>query len=64
MFVALTRPGVPGDLEGAFNGLLRIKVKLPGTKKGGKEVEATVQLRLCSGNGEEVPVAFSPGEGR
>lgn len=47
VFVALTRPGVPGDLEGDFNGLLRIKVKLPRAKEGGKEVEATVRLRHC-----------------
>lgn len=52
MFTALTRPGVSGDLEGAFNALVRIKLKLPGTRESGEEVKAEVQLRLCSGNGE------------
>lgn len=40
--VDLTRPGDPEDSEGDFNGLLRIKVKLPGTKKSRKEVGAAV----------------------
>lgn len=48
----LTRPGVPKDPKGSFNGLLRIKVKLPRTKKSCKEVEVGVQLRPRSGSGE------------
>lgn len=48
----LTRPGFPEDPEGSFNGLSRIKVKLPETKKSCKEVEVVVQLGLRSGSGE------------
>lgn len=46
------RPVVPGDLEGAFNGLLRIKVRLPGTKEGCEEMEATASPAVLRGWGE------------
>lgn len=60
MVVELTRPRVPKDPEGAFNGLLRIKIKQPGTKESGTEVEGAVQLRLRSRSGEMV--LCCPGE--